>query len=84
MEISLKRSQKNNSLKNLAGKYGGWLMPISGTISVIIWWLITRWSELPAFILPSPMIVLRRFFLVINNGSLIWHTSYTLLEVFLG
>ncbi|HSM24787.1 MAG TPA: ABC transporter permease [Anaerolineaceae bacterium] len=84
MEISLKRSQKNNSLKNIAGKYGGWLMPISGTIAVILWWLITRWSELPAFILPSPMIVLRRFFLVINNGSLIWHTSYTLLEVFLG
>lgn len=84
MEISLKRSQKNNSLKNIAGKYGGWLMPISGTIAVILWWLITRWSELPAFILPSPIIVLRRFFLVINNGSLIWHTSYTLLEVFLG
>lgn len=84
MEISLKRSQKNNPFKKIAGKYGGWLMPISGTIAVILWWVVTRWSELPAFILPSPMIVLRRFFLVISNGSLFWHASYTLLEVFLG
>jgi NitT/TauT family transport system permease protein len=84
MEISLKRSQKNNQYKTIVGKYGGWLLPVSGTVAVILWWVITRWSELPAFILPSPMAVLRRFLMVIENGSLLWHTSYTLLEVGLG
>ncbi|MDO9086268.1 MAG: ABC transporter permease [Anaerolineaceae bacterium] len=84
MDISLKRSQKNNVVRTMAGKYGGWLMPISGTMAILFWWFITRWSELPAFILPPPIIVLRRFFLVIQNGTLIWHASYTLLEVALG
>lgn len=84
MEISLKRSQKNKPYKNFVGKYGGWLMPISGTVAVVLWWMITRWSELPAFILPAPMTVFRRFFLVIGDGSLIWHATYTLLEVILG
>ncbi len=84
MEISLKRSQKNNQYRTIVGKYGGWLLPVSGTVAVILWWVITRWSELPAFILPSPMVVLRRFLMVIENGSLLWHTSYTLLEVGLG
>ena len=84
MEISLKRSQKNNHYKKIVGKYGGWLMPVSGTIAVILWWIVTRWSELPAFILPAPLVVFRRFLLVIGNGTLIWHTSYTLLEVSLG
>ena len=84
MEISLKRSQKNNHYKKIVGKYGGWLMPVSGTIAVILWWIVTRWSELPAFILPAPLVVFRRFLLVIGNGTLLWHTSYTLLEVSLG
>jgi len=84
MEISLKRSQKHNAVRTIAGKYGGWLMPLSGTLAILLWWFITRWSELPAFILPPPIIVLRRFILVIQNGTLLWHASYTLLEVALG
>ena len=84
MEISLKRSQKHNPIKKAAGKYGGWLMPISVTVAVILWWIVSHWSELPAFILPPPEVVIRRFFLVLGDGSLIWHTSYTLLEVAMG
>jgi NitT/TauT family transport system permease protein len=59
-------------------------MPISATLAMILWWIVSRWSELPAFILPPPMVVIRRFFLVLGDGSLLWHTSYTLLEVALG
>jgi NitT/TauT family transport system permease protein len=84
MEISLKRSQKYNPINKAAGKYGGWLMPISVTLAVILWWIVSRWSELPAFILPPPMVVIRRLFLVLGDGSLLWHASYTLLEVALG
>lgn len=84
MEISLKRSKKNSQFKKAASKYGGWLLPISGTVAVILWWLVSHWSDLPIFILPSPGIVFKRFLMVIQNGSLLWHTSYTLLEVALG
>ena len=84
MEISLKRTHKQNGFRKASGKYGGWLMPVSATVAVLLWWLVTRWSELPAFILPSPVVVIRRFFLVLGDGSLIWHASYTLLEVTLG
>lgn len=84
MEISLKRTHKQNGFRKASGKYGGWLMPVSATVAVLLWWLVTRWSELPAFILPSPVVVIRRFFLVLGDGSLLWHASYTLLEVTLG
>ncbi len=84
MEISLKRTHKHNPIKKVAGKYGNWLLPISGTLAILLWWLITRWSELPVFILPSPLIVWRRFLAVLQDGSLIRHASFTLLEVALG
>jgi len=84
MEISLKRTHKHNPIKKVAGKYGNWLLPISGTLALLLWWLITRWSELPVFILPSPLIVWRRFLAVLQYGCLIRHASFTLLEVALG
>ena len=84
MEISLKRTQKHNNIKKAAGKYGGWLLPISATVAVLLWWVITNWSKLPDFILPSPIIVFRRFFQLVADGSLFWHASYTMMEVALG
>lgn len=84
MEISLKRSQKHNNIKKAAGKYGGWLLPISATVAVLLWWLISNCSDLPEFIMPSPLFVFRRFFQLVGDGSLFWHASYTLLEVGLG
>lgn len=84
MEVSFKRSQKQDPLCKAANKYGAWLMPVSATLAVLAWWLISRWSELPSFILPTPVVVVRRFIQSITSGSLIWHASYTLLEVGLG
>jgi NitT/TauT family transport system permease protein len=48
------------------------------------WYLLTRYSGIPNFILPSPLSVWTRFLKAVNDGSLIYHMSITLLEIVLG
>jgi len=48
------------------------------------WDLITRFSGIPNFILPSPLSVWARFLKAINDGSLPHHTAITLTEIVLG
>lgn len=48
------------------------------------WYLLTRYSGIQNFILPSPLSVWTRFIKAINDGSLIYHTSITLSEIVLG
>lgn len=48
------------------------------------WHLFTRYSGIPNFILPSPLSVWTRFLRALNDGSLIYHTGITLLEIVLG
>jgi NitT/TauT family transport system permease protein len=47
----------------------------------LAWEAISRWSGLPAFILPSPLEVWDRFLRALADGSLLRHASVTLLEV---
>lgn len=48
------------------------------------WYLITRYSGIPNFILPSPLSVLTRFTKSLQDGSLLHHTQATLTEILLG
>ena len=48
------------------------------------WYLLTRYSGIPNFILPSPVSVWTRFLKAIKDGTLLHHTSITLLEIVLG
>ena len=48
------------------------------------WHLLTRFSGIPNFILPSPISVWTRFLKAVKDGSLIYHTGITLLEIVLG
>jgi NitT/TauT family transport system permease protein len=48
------------------------------------WHLVTRYSGLPNFILPSPWSVWTRFLRALGDGSLLYHTGITLLEIVLG
>ncbi|HEY5731898.1 MAG TPA: ABC transporter permease [Anaerolineales bacterium] len=48
------------------------------------WHLLTRYSGIPNFILPSPLSVWTRFLRSINDGSLPHHTWITLTEIVLG
>lgn len=53
-------------------------------IGLLAWYLITRNSGIPNFILPSPLSVWTRFLRAINDGSLPYHTVVTLIEILLG
>lgn len=61
-----------------------WLLPVSLAAAVLVWQGIVSWSGLPAFILPPPSVVWGRLLLSLSDGSLVRHTSFTLLEVLLG
>ncbi len=58
--------------------------PVSIAAALLLWWLVTRLSGLPAFILPSPWQVVVRFWKALADGSLISNTLVTLTEVLLG
>ena len=49
-----------------------------------IWWAITKWTDIPPFMLPSPDAVAARFVRTAEDGSLLRHTLTTLQEVLLG
>lgn len=61
-----------------------WLGVISISAGILAWYLITRYGGIPNFILPSPFSVWTRFLKAIRDGSLIYHTGITLLEIVLG
>jgi NitT/TauT family transport system permease protein len=57
---------------------------ISAVAFLFAWYLITRSSGIPNFILPSPLSVWNRFLKALTDGSLIYHTLITLIEIVLG
>jgi NitT/TauT family transport system permease protein len=61
-----------------------WLGLISVLLGVLAWHLFTLQSGIPNFILPSPISVWTRFLRAVGDGSLIYHTGITLLEIVLG
>ncbi len=61
-----------------------WIPPALILGVVLVWELFTHWSGLPPFILPSPLAVAERLVRALGDGSLLRHTSVTLLEVLLG
>lgn len=61
-----------------------WLGLISILFGILAWHLITRYGGIPNFILPSPISVWVRFIKALRDGSLIFHTGITLIEIVLG
>jgi len=60
------------------------LIPLSIIIAILAWWLLARLSGLPPFMLPSPGLVLDRFWQVLQDGTLLRNTWVTLYEVLIG
>ena len=83
MEIGLTNNVKP-AAKRLARRHGHWLLPVSILVVLAVWDAVTRWGSLPAFILPSPWLVLQRLMQVLADGTLLRNTAATLLEVVLG
>ena len=77
MNPNLVRSLSRNGSRN-------WLGVISIAVGVLAWYLIARYGGIPNFILPSPFSVWTRFLKALWDGSLIYHTGITLLEIVLG
>lgn len=63
---------------------GVYLVPISTGLAILIWHLIARYGGLPAFILPSPVLVWTRFLRALLDGRLAYHIAVTLGEVLAG
>lgn len=61
-----------------------WMALVSLAAALLLWWLIARLADLPAFILPSPAEVAVRFWKALLDGSLLSNTLATLAEVLLG
>ena len=61
-----------------------WLGLLSILLAIPAWMLIVQVSGLPKFILPSPMDVWDRFLTALTDGSLLYHTGITLVEIVLG
>ncbi|MCC7188809.1 MAG: ABC transporter permease [Anaerolineales bacterium] len=69
---------QNNMLKRFTP------MLLSTLAFLLGWDLLTRFSGIPNFILPSPLSVWTRFLKAMNDGSLPHHTAITLTEIVLG
>lgn len=51
---------------------------------LLVWELLVRWQQYPAFFLPSPQRVWARFLALAGNGTLAMHARVTLSEIFGG
>jgi len=61
-----------------------WTAAASFAAALLTWELVSRFSGLPAFILPSPEQVAVRFWKALTDGSLLLHAAVTLTEILLG
>ena len=84
MDILNKNSFTQNVPAYLGKRLGKWLLPGSIILALMIWQGIILWNEFPAFILPSPWMVLVRLQQTVLDGSLLLHSAVTLLEVLTG
>jgi ABC-type nitrate/sulfonate/bicarbonate transport system permease component len=79
MQLNLFR-QPSRTIRRLTR----WTAVLSLAAAFLTWELVSRFSRLPAFILPSPEQVAARFWKALTDGSLLVNTSVTLSEVLLG
>lgn len=60
------------------------LAPIVLVVVLLLWEGLVRWRDYPAFILPSPFVVARKFIAVVADGTLWRHARATLIEIVAG
>ena len=59
-------------------------MPFVLAGAIALWEGLVRWQAYPAFILPGPAVVARKFVTLATDGTLLRHTQVTLIEIALG
>lgn len=60
------------------------LLALSLVLMLVVWELVTRFSNFPVFVLPTPELVLLRFARALGDKSLFLHSAITLGEVLFG
>lgn len=75
---------KRASLIHWLNHHSAWLPALALLLFLLAWEMLSRWSGLPAFILPTPRLVAERAWQALADGSLLLHAGWTLLEVLLG
>lgn len=83
MDVSIPKAFRPAANK-LARRTRLFLTPISLILALVLWEVVARAANLPAFILPPPSLVFERFVQAAGDGTLLRHTAATLLEVVLG
>lgn len=58
-----------------------WLALLAPLVLLGLWQAVVWWKAYPAFILPAPALVGRRFLQTLADGSLVAHTLVTLAEI---
>jgi len=77
----------NNSTRRRFRSNGisrAWTIPVSIAAFLLLWVGISRWTQLPSFMLPTPTAVWLRFVRTWLDGSLLHHAGVTLGEVLSG
>lgn len=72
------------AIHRLARKHGRWLLPVSIVLTLLFWQGLVSITNLPAFILPPPLLVAQRLIDALRDGILLRHAAVTLIEVLLG
>lgn len=75
---------KQHTLSRTTNLGRNWLGLASLATGLLAWWIVSRYSGLPSFILPSPGQVWARFLRALSDGSLFFHAGVTLFEILLG
>jgi NitT/TauT family transport system permease protein len=84
MELSQEKKKGDTVLSRRIQKHGRWLLLLSILVFLLAWQALVSFGSYPAYIVPSPLLVASRFSRALGDGSLLRHTSVTLLEVMLG
>ncbi len=79
------RSQKQKPPLRWLLRHGDYLFfPVGLALLLLMWQGLVSFYHYPPFVLPSPSEVARRGVLMLRDGSLMYHTIFTLKEIFLG
>lgn len=84
MNVKALHRKASPTRRRKAGGSAWWSTPAALLGAFLIWAALSRFSGLPAFILPPPMSVAERLAQALLDGSLLRHSWATLSEVILG
>ncbi|HXF60446.1 MAG TPA: ABC transporter permease [Caldilineaceae bacterium] len=82
---ALRAEEQEHPRRGWIAAHWEWLLaPVVVALALVLWEALVVWREYPAFILPGPGLVWRKFLTVLGDGVLMRHTQVTLVEVGLG